>query len=475
MHPPPQRVLLVNPRSTYVNEIAQKVFPPVNLLYLAASLSRRGHHPKVLEANAWSLSDDELARRARGFRPHVVGLPLYTDILAQVRDMTERLSAAWPDASIVLGGPHPSSWPRRTLDQFPRADVVLRGEAEHSLTLLCEKLAAGEPIHDVPGVVYRDNQGRPTFGADQEFPDVNDLPLPARELVDDAYRHKRYYTLMVRDRPVESLISSRGCPFSCGFCYNFRHHYRFRTPEAVLDELVRIRDRGLRDVEICDDTFTVNKRRAMKIFDLIIKEKLDISFRIKSRVDVFSEELAKRGAEAGVYMASFGMESGSERMLEVMRKRTRPEMNARAAALCRKYGMLCHSSWLVGYPGETPESVGETLDQIRAIKPSTVNIGVLRPYPATHAYELARHSGDLVGDWHPDAHEPPWVRLPWAQDKEVLEDLMRRMMRKVYFSPHYIGSFAYQMVKGANITLARYAVQETMKLARARVDRLPGR
>lgn len=466
-----RRVLLVNPRSTFVDELAQKVFPPVNLLYLAAALRRQGHEPHLLEANAFSLSDEELAARARALRPHVIGLPLYTDILAQVHRMTESLARACPEAHLVLGGPHPSSWPRRTLEQFPRVTALLRGEAEHSLPELCQRLARGEPLHEVPGVVYRGADGTPTLGAEQQFPDVATLPLPARDLVERAYREKRYYTLMVRERPVDSLISSRGCPFACGFCYNFRHHYRFRPPEDVLDELVRIRDRGIRDVEICDDTFTANRKRALAIFALIIKERLDVSFRIKSRVDVFNEELARQAARAGVYMASFGMESGSARLLKAMNKRTTPQMNARTAALCKRYGLLCHSSWLVGYPGETPGSVQQTLDQIRAIKPSTVNIGVLRPYPGTRAYELARQSGDLVGEWHPEASEPPWVRLPWAPERQVLDETVRRMMRKVYVSPHYIASFGYQMLRGANLTLARYALQESVKLARARLGR----
>jgi radical SAM superfamily enzyme YgiQ (UPF0313 family) len=192
-------------------------------------------------------------------------------------------------------------------------------------------------------------------------------------------------------------------------------------------------------------------------------------------VDVFTEELARKAAEAGVYMASFGMESGSQRMLDRMRKRTRVEHNARAAELCRRYGMLCHSSWLVGYPGETPETVRQTLDQIRRIKPSTVNIGLLRPYPGTRAYEIARQEGSLVGDWEPDAEEVPWVRLPWARDKQQLERLVRQMMRKIYVSPHYVASFAYQILRGANITLGRYALQESLKLVRHRLSPAGGR
>ncbi|MHC4403749.1 MAG: B12-binding domain-containing radical SAM protein, partial [Planctomycetota bacterium] len=227
-----------------------------------------------------------------------------------------------------------------------------------------------------------------------------------------------------------------------------------------------IRERGIRDVEIADDTFTGRRSRALAIFDLILAEKLDVSFRIKSRVDVFTEELAKKARRAGVYLVAFGMESGSQRMLDAMVKKTTVEMNARACALTRKYGMLSHSSWIIGYPGETPETVSETLDFIRKHRPSTVNFGVLRPYPNTEAYQIAADAGTLAGRWHPDADELPWVRLPWAPEKKILDDLCRKAMRKVYFTPYYAAAFAGQILRHANWKLAHYAWQEFLRVLR---------
>ena len=459
-------MVLINPRSTHAHEIAQKVFPPVNLLYLAAALREAGMAPTVLEANALALTDAQVVARIRRLNPVLVGVSLYTDILAQVRSMTRQIHAACPGVRLVLGGPHATSWPRRTLEHFPEVDFVLRGEAEGSLPALVRALAGGQQLESVPGLLWRGEDGAAVTGAGMELPDPEGLPWPARDLVDDLYRQRRYYALMVRTRPVDAMISSRGCPFGCGFCYNFRHRYRARSPEAVVDELEGIRQRGVRDIEICDDTFTVDRQRALAIFDLIIQRRLDVSFRIKSRVDVFDDTLAARASRAGVYMASFGMESGSPRLLERMAKGTTPAMNARAAALCRRYGILCHSSWLVGYPGETPETVAETLSQILAIRPHTVNVGVLRPYPGTSAYEESLTAGDLVGDWHPDAAEPPWVRLPWASERRVLDDLVAHMMRRVYLSPYYMVSMARQVIRGRNITLGRYALQESLKLVK---------
>jgi radical SAM superfamily enzyme YgiQ (UPF0313 family) len=151
-----------------------------------------------------------------------------------------------------------------------------------------------------------------------------------------------------------------------------------------------------------------------------------------------------------------------------MVKKTTVEMNARACALTRKYKMLSHSSWIIGYPGETRESVAETLDFIRTHHPSTVNLAVLRPYPNTEAYEIASASGDLVGDWDPSADEMPWVRLPWAPEKEVLDNLCRRVRRKVYFTPYYAAAFAGQILRHANWKLAQYAMQEFLRTVKGR-------
>ena len=462
-----RKVILINPRATYFNEVAQKCYPPMHLLYLAAALRDHGFDPEVLDANAARLSDDQIADRVRDANPLIVGFSLYSDILKQVRDMTRLVREASPESRIVLGGPHVSAIPRETMEQFDLVDYALIGEAEKSLVMLSEKLDGDQVPDQVPGIVYR-RDGRIEHGPEPSYPELDEVPRPARDLVAWAYDQRRYYSIMVRKRPVDTLFTSRGCPFQCGFCYNFRQKYRYRTPEDVVDELTRIRERGIRDVEFCDDTFTGRRSRAIAIFDLILAQKLDISFRIKSRVDVFNEELAKKARQAGVYLVAFGMESGSQRMLDVMLKKTTVEMNARACALCKKYKMLSHSSWIIGYPGETPETVNETLDFIQRHHPSTVNLGVLRPYPKTDAYEIAESSGALVGDWHPDADQLPWVRLPWAQDKKILDDLCRSVRRKVYFTPYYAAAFGGQILRQANWKLGQYAWQEFLRTLRPR-------
>ncbi len=457
-----KKVVLINPRATYVNEIAQKCYPPLNLLYLASSLKSRGFESVVLDANAFKMSDEYLIDIINKIKPLLTGIPLYSDILQQVYTLTKKIKRKIPGSGIVTGGPHASAVPEETLAQFSAIDYVLAGEAEDSLPELCHRLINNDPLKETGGIYFREN-GEVIRGTHDKRPDIHKISYPSRELVADAYKEKRYYTLMVRRKPVDTMITSRGCPFHCGFCYNMNYQYRARKPEDVVHELTLIRERGIRDVEICDDNFTANKERALRILDLIIKEKLDISFRIKSRADIFTEELAAKARQAGVYLVAFGLESGSQRMLDIMEKKITIEESARACYLTRKYKMLSHSSWIIGYPGETVESINDTLTFIKKNRPGTVNMAVIRPYPKTVAYEIAKQEGTLTGQWRPDMDDTPWIKLPWVSEISDLYRICERIKREIYFTPYYMASFAGHIIKEANPTLARYALQEAGK------------
>lgn len=475
------RILLINPRATYANEIAQKCYPPTNLLYLAAVLRREGFSVRILEANAFAMPDSRIESEVSREQPDLIGLPLYSEILRHVRDVTAMARRVRPSARIVLGGPHATAVPDEVLRQFPAVDYVLRHEAEDTLVALCRALESSpradgaqprKPEVDLSGVMgvsYRTTGGETTHHPDiTARPDVNRIPSPARDLVEDAYTRKRYYTIMVRQKPVDTLMTSRGCPFRCGFCYNMSHRYRGRTPESVVEEMLEIRNRNIRNIEIVDDHFTADRVRAMRIFDLILREKLDISFRIKSRVDVVNEEFLRKARQAGVYQVSYGMESGVQTILDAMGKHTTVGDNARACRLTKDSGMAVHSSWVIGYPPETPETIQETVDFVARIKPTTANFGILRPYPQTQVYHEAKDSGTLEGEWDPDADEMPWVRLPWTRSRRDLETMLKRALRRLYLRPYYVWNFGTEIIRNANVRLAGYALQELRKTLRRR-------
>lgn len=461
-----EEALFINPRATYVGEIAQKCYPPLNLLYLAAALRRDGIGAAVIDANALRLKDAEIESRVREHTAILVGIPLFSETMKEAATLAGIARAALPRAKIVFGGPHASALPERTLREYPEADYVLTGECEESISPLVRAARGEGEAGEVPGLFYREGESVRRSRRGEKPPDIAALPRPARDLMAPVYSAGKYYTILVRERPVDTLITSRGCPHECAFCYNTGRHYRFREAEDVLDEIVSIRERGIRTVEIVEDSFTVNRARALRLFDLLKREKLNMRFRIKSRVDAVDEELLRRAREAGVYQISYGMESGAQELLDAMGKGTTVEQNARACALTMAAGIACHTSWLIGYPGDTPELISQTARFIRAIRPTTVNIDALIPYPQTRVYAETKDNGTLVGDWTPQTRETPWVRLPWMRERADLDCELRRRLRGIYLRPYYFMQFGKMLLGDGNVMLARYAAQELRKVVR---------
>lgn len=462
--PNAMKVVLINPRATYAGEIAQKCYPPMNLMYLSASLRAQGHEPRIVDANAHNMPDDEIVEAVAREAPGIVGMPLFSTISAHVYRLCALVRERAPDAKIVLGGPEASALPVRTLEDFPHIDFVLRGESEQSICALCGAIENGDSLESVAGLTRRAEDGIVSNPDVVLGRDLDALPRPARDLAAEEYAQGLYYSVLVRSRPVDTIITSRGCPFRCGFCYNMNHTYRFRSPEDVLDEMCEIVSRGIRDIEIVDDTFTVRRERAMAIFRLIRRERLPVSFRIKSRVNAVDKEFLREAKRAGVYLISYGVESGVQEILDSMNKRTTVEQNAQAIRWAKDAGIMCHASFVLGYPGETPDTIKQTVRFISTTRPTTVNLVALVPFPQTAVYGYAKEHGMLMGNWDAQTDYVPWVKLRWMKDRGDLDRWAQWARRAVYFTPPYVSAFAAEIMRNANWLLGRYALQEARKV-----------
>jgi len=460
------KVLLVNPCDLHLDEVRQKCYPPLNLMYLAAALREAGHRLAVLDANAHGMQPAAIAEHAAGLEPQLVGIPLLSETACQVNHIAGAIGRRLPDARIVLGGPTATAQPARSLQEIAAADFLIAGEGERPLTRLCNALDRGGDVSRIAGLAWR-REGEVRVQAPappEKNPDR--FPLPARDLLAREYSAGLYYTLLVRDRPTETLTTTRGCPCRCAFCYNTIRRFRRRSVPSVMEEIVSIRDRGIRHIEFVDDSFTLDRDHAMAVLDAIIRERLDLRLVIKSRSDSVDEALLQTARRAGVYQISYGMESGVQDMLDRMCKGITVADNERANRLTLAAGIRSHTSWLLCFPGETPETLQRTIEFIVRLRPSTANFGVFRPYPGTEAYETARAEDTLVGDWSVHDERFPWVRLPWAHSRADLQRWLRRAQRRLYLRPHYALQFAGDILSEANLTMARYAWQEALKLLR---------
>lgn len=453
-------VILINPKATYADEIAQKCFAPINLLLLAACLEEANIPTQVIDANAMRLDDEALAEKLKLENPLLIGVPVYAETLYPTARTIEAVHRACPNAKIVTGGPQASAAPQWMLRDVSEIDYVLAGDCERSLVDLVRYVQAGQnPTNQIAGLFTRDG-GAPIEGHGPRVQDLDQIPFPARHLVKEGYEKKRYYALMIAERPVDSMITSRGCPHRCHFCYNVDTKMRFRSIDNCMEEIAYLVDRKITNIEILDDNFTAVRSRAIDFFARLKKEKFGITLRVKARADAIKDDMVKAAREAGVYNMSVGMESGSNAILKAMNKKITVDHLVRASEIVKKNGMDCHTGWILGYPGETPETISDTIDLIRKMKPTTAGIGILRPYPGTALYDQVKADGSLVGDWSALDPVPPWVKLPWINSYQEMVRILKDVTRKIYFRPYYLATYGKRILFNANWMMARYAAQE---------------
>jgi radical SAM superfamily enzyme YgiQ (UPF0313 family) len=371
--------------------------PPLGLMYLAAPLVNCDHQVRILDASTLELTNGETVREAIDFQPDLIGITLYSRFLKNVYILCGELKKKL-SVPIVLGGPHVTVMPEKVLEEFESVDYLIGGWGEFSIGDFAEYLGQKVTADSVPGLCYR-RSGAIVKNPPATIPEnENDIPVPNRNLLNDMYEKKLYFNIMSRRRNMDVLITSRNCLFACNFCFQSGKYYE-HSAERVLKEIREMATRGVDAIEIMDDSFTLNRKRAERIVDGILEEGLDLEFRIRSRVNSLDERLLRKLKEIGTRSINFGMESGCDDLLKMMNKKTSVSQNENICRLTKKAGILCQTSWIIGYPGETRRMREQTLAFINRILPNTVTCNYLVPYPGTKVYQEARQNDTLVGEW----------------------------------------------------------------------------
>ncbi len=407
--------------------------PPISLLYLAAALKQADEDVLVIDSDDGNLSCTDILKRLISYCPDLIGIPLYSTNLREAYELVNLLAAERVRWRILLGGPHATARAEEVLQAFSGCEYVLRGESERSIVELTKCLEANDNLASVKGLSYRLGQD---IVSNPDAPlnlDLDSIPFPARELLDTAYKKNVYWRVEHRGA-TDVIITSRGCPYNCNFCYRISKRYRTRSPGNILEELTAIRSRGIRNVHVMDDLFVWDKPRCLTILDMIKNERLGMEFKVRARVDFIDMELLLSMKEAGVKSIVYGVESGSQKILDAMNKRTTVEMNYRAIELTKKAGLKCYADAFLGYPGETPETIRQTQELFLKAKPTAINVSVLFPLPDTKVYREAEEQGTLMGNWGTDGSRA-WVKLPWIDDQHTLWRYRNQIYKKYLRDP----------------------------------------
>jgi len=444
------KVMLININSREKQDPHKSSTPivaaPLGLLYIASSALSAGHEVSLIDAYAESLSMEALLAKIKRQEPDLIGFTLYTNDLDYVYTFTKQMKKANSNLIIVTGGVYATIVPEKVLREFPAIDYLLRGEAERSFVLLLDELEKRKPLLErVDGLSYR-KEGRIKHNKDACFQkNIDDLPLPAKYLLN----RKKYFCALSKRSPIDVMITSRGCPYKCTFCYQSSPDYRMHSPERVLEEIREIADAGIKGIEIYDENFIVDKKRVNKILDMIQKENIGIEFRLRARVDSVNKNLLERLKKAGCSIISYGIEFGDQEILNKTNKGITLEMCENAIKMTKKAGIGTLGFFMMGVPGETRESIAKTINFAIKLNPDFAAFTVFMPMYKTKEYDFAKSKGWLIGDYGIGKHMP-WVKLPWMKSLSDIQELRDYAFRKFYFRPNYMINFMLRNIRSNN-------------------------
>ena len=377
---------------------------PLGLACMGAVLEQKGIDVEILDAHAAGLSPGEVKERLGRVKPDVVGVTFTTETRFQGFRFIRAARRALPQAWIVAGGPHVTFAAQDTLERLVDLDAVCRGEGEYTLLETVESLARGGGLEEVSGLSFR-RDGQVIHNPPRPFiEDLDALPLPARHLLD----MKRYdgFTVDVPGRgkiPFTNIMSSRGCPIGCCFCSTsamWGKRFRGHSPSRVVEEIASVvEDHGARGVWFFDDSFTMDRGRVQAICNLMIERGLDVPWLCDARVDAVDESLLSKMKEAGCCGVSFGVETGSQRLLdEVLGKKISLHRVLEVRDWCRSIDLRVRWLFMVGLPTETKDEALQTLDLMAELGGDN-SMGVLKVYPGTGLEDLAREKGIFEEDF----------------------------------------------------------------------------
>ena len=375
--------------------------PPLGLLYLGAVLEKEGHNVEVLDFCMENISKERFKNIL--LSADAVGMTICSDIdFNPYNDISKMINDIDPDIPQIIGGPHCTFVQKQSLYDVPLADISVIGEGENVILDLVKYFQGIKKLEDINGIYYRNNGSIKSGKPIKIIDNLDGLPFPARHLV-EKYDYGDFAFGFQLKKIVSSTITSRGCPFKCRFCARYNNFidgwtFRQRSAENILKEFEEI-DEKYGTINIVDDSFLADNKRAHKIFDGLIKMGKEIDLWIYgTRVDFASRELYKKMKKAGVKIIFFGIESGNQDVLDFYNKKTTLSQIRKAVKLSRKMNFITLASFILGAPIETKEHIENTIKFACSLPLDFAGFGPLRYIKGSQLWEEAVRDNKIPKD-----------------------------------------------------------------------------
>lgn len=425
------------------------LYYPLWLIYAAAVCEQDGFEVEFLDAPATPLTHEEalgvIVERGEGTKLFVVDTStpsIYSDIA-----FADELKRRFPEAFVMLVGTHPSALPVETLQDTEFVDAVAMREFDYIVRDVAREIRDDRDPRAVDGVAYRASDGSIVQNPDYPYiTELDEIPFAA-EFIKRHLNEKDYF-FAAAAYPEIQIFTGRGCPAHCTFCVYPQtmhgHKYRLRSAENVVEEFQYIADNfpDVKEVVIEDDTFTIHKGRVLEICDLLIERGLNKRLRwlCNARVNLDYETMVAM-KKAGCHLVIPGIESGSQEILNNIRKGTTLEQVEAYMKNARRAGIMVHACYMVGNKGETKETMRETFEMAMRLNADTAQFYPLLPFPGTEAYRWASENGYIKGGYSDYVKEDGTINslleLPGLSANEMVA-FCDEARKKYYWRPRYI-------------------------------------
>lgn len=404
------KALLINPP---IREWARPNVLPLGLGYIASVLRDNGHEVEVMDINAHRWTEEEVDERISRADFDVAGIGAIVTVYRYVKWLSGVIKKHHPEKKLIIGGSVGTSIPHLIFDKTG-ADIVCVGEGEATVVELFIALAGSGDIQEVAGIWFRDADGAVRRNRPRPpIKDLDSIPFPAwdrfpmdiyvKNPVGAPNRNKWVDGMVDGEAPLSMNISgTRGCPYKCIYCYHdfMGSGYRHRSPGNVISEMRALHDGyGVEYFHFIDDEFCLKKEFVRGFCSLLKKEfKGRVTWGCVGRVNLMTEDLIAAMADAGCVSLGYGIESGSQKMLDAMKKGVTVEQAKEAVRLTKKHIGWADCSFMVGTPGESMETIRETIDFCKEMELAPQVVFFVTPYPGTELYRMALQERRIVDE-----------------------------------------------------------------------------
>ncbi len=416
-------------------------WPPLGILYCAGMLKAEGIEVSLLDQPAKQFSLKQTVDWVKKENPNILGFSVLLSTAKEAPKIAEQVKAENPNVTIIFGNHHSTFNARRILEKYPFVDIVIRGESEYTNIEVAECLKKQRNLDRVAGISFKKN-GIIVSNPDRLLNmDIDSLPFPDRNLSDVQYV-STIFGAKINTKKFTTVISSRGCPFSCGFCgvRKFtRKTWRPRSVENVIAELEYLYGEGYEQFLFVDDNFTFNAKRLSRLCRSVKKQRMDIEWFCDSRVDQINYDRIREMVDAGCRCIFFGIESGNQRILNYYNKGITLDQSERAVRKARKAGVdIIVGSFIVGAPDETQSEILHTLQFANRLDIDVPDVNILGVHVGTDIWNNLVAKGLLNEEEHWEDEVCVPRDVPTSVSYEELRLLIFEYFRAFYLNPRQL-------------------------------------